>query len=610
MAKSSKSGLRTLDLVRSCLQLLDKKDRVLLIASGALQMSLVLLDLLGVLLIGSIVAIATSAVQNKPFPSVVLSLITFLNLDSKTPQSIAQIFGVIATASLLLKSFLSYYLNLRNMRFLAIREARLSTQMASMIFSQPITVLQRFGTPEYQHSLSIGANSAFVGILGGMISLSSEVFLQIVMASTLFVFSPILLAIFLLYFGTLFALLNWILGSKAKIWSKEITNRSIRSSQAIADSLGSYREIVVSGKRQYFLDLFRKAKEEISEYSVKNSMLGQFSKYVFENAVIVGGVLFSAYAFMTRDALEAASLLAIFVAASSRIAPSILKIQLGILLFKGATGATSKFFEILEHLESQEFTAISSINAMANLDEGIEFKDVYFAYPQANECAINDITLKLNSREFTAIVGPTGSGKSTLIDLMLGVLQPNKGEVSLFGLKPEQIPKSDIRVGYVPQNVYLTDGSLIENICFGQDPKDWDLQKVKDVLAQVLLLEWANSLPDGLHTEVGERGAKLSGGQRQRLGIARALYTRPVLLVLDEATSSLDAQSEFEIGKSLEALDPNLTKVVIAHRLSTVLNADKIIYLKAGQIQGIGNFTQLRKLIPDFDRQAELMGIS
>jgi ABC-type multidrug transport system fused ATPase/permease subunit len=573
-------------------------------------MSLVILDLLGILLIGSIVAIATSAVQNKPLPEILINLISILHLESLTPQDIAKLFAVAATLSLLLKSFLSYYLNLRNMRFLAIREARLSSRMAGLIFNQPITVLQKFGTPEYQHSLSIGANSALLGILGGLVSLSAEIFLQFVMATTLFVFSPILLAVFLLYFGALFALLNWVLGSKAKTWSKEITNKSIISSKAIADSLGSYREIVVSGKREHFLSIFRNSKMEIGSFNVKNSMLGQFSKYVFENAVILGGVIFSAYAFMTRNALEAASLLAIFVAASSRIAPSLLKIQLGILLFKGATGATSKFFEILNHLESQP--QLSRDQPVGNLDvrSGITFRDVNFKYPNSNKEALCSLSCTFEYSQFTAIVGPTGSGKSTLIDLMLGVLTPTSGSIQIFGMNPESIPDSDLKVGYVPQNVYLTDGSIIENICFGENSENWDFDRVSKILDQVLLADWAWSLPEGLHTSVGERGAKLSGGQRQRLGIARALYTQPNLLVLDEATSSLDAQSEFDISKALESLDPNLTKVVIAHRLSTVLHADKIIYLKDGQIRGEGNFEKLRRLIPDFDHQAELMGIA
>ena len=597
------------DLIRSCLHLLDRRDRVLLIASGILQMSLVFLDLLGVLLLGSIVAIATSAVQGRPLPGIINQSIEFLNLQNMTPQALATVFGVVATISLLSKSFLNYYLNLRNSRFLASREAKISARMAQLILTQPITTLQKFGTPEYQHSLTIGVNSATVGILAGTIAIVSEIFLQVVMATTLLVFSPTLLLIFVLYFGAIFLLLNWMLGEKANKWSARVTSLSIAGTRAIADSLGSYREIVVSGKRDHFISIFRKSREEALEFSVKSSMLGQFSKYVFENSVILGGVVFAGYAFFTKTALEAASLLAIFIAAASRIAPSILKIQLGTLLLKGARGATSKFFEILHHLEQQSEQITSSINN--DLDGSvIRFREVSFRYPSSDKNALSEFSSEFKTGEFTAIVGPTGSGKSTLIDLMLGVLRPTHGSISVFGRDPEQVPGSSIRVGYVPQRVYLSEGSLIENICFGESSTQWDEDRVWDVLDTVLLRQWAAELPEGLTTLIGEGGARLSGGQRQRLGIARALYANPNLLVLDEATSALDAISEYEITEAFERLDKGLTKVVIAHRLSTVLKADKIVYLKGGKIQGMGTFNELRELIPDFDRQAELMGIS
>ena len=597
------------DLIRSCLHLLDRRDRVLLIASGILQMSLVFLDLLGVLLLGSIVAIATSAVQGRPLPGIINQSIEVLNLQNMTPQALATVFGVVATISLLSKSFLNYYLNLRNSRFLALREAKISARMAQLILTQPITTLQKFGTPEYQHSLTIGVNSATVGILAGTIAIVSEIFLQVVMATTLLVFSPTLLLIFVLYFGAIFLLLNWMLGEKANKWSARVTSLSIAGTRAIADSLGSYREIVVSGKRDHFISIFRKSREEALEFSVKSSMLGQFSKYVFENSVILGGVVFAGYAFLTKTALEAASLLAIFIAAASRIAPSILKIQLGTLLLKGARGATSKFFEILHHLEQQSEQITSSMNN--DLDGSvIRFREVSFRYPSSDKNALSEFSSEFKTREFTAIVGPTGSGKSTLIDLMLGVLRPTHGSISVFGRDPEQVPGSSIRVGYVPQRVYLSEGSLIENICFGESSTQWDEDRVWDVLDTVLLRQWAAELPEGLSTLIGEGGARLSGGQRQRLGIARALYANPNLLVLDEATSALDAISEYEITEAFERLDKGLTKVVIAHRLSTVLKADKIVYLKGGKIQGMGTFNELRELIPDFDRQAELMGIS
>ena len=609
MGKRNEDLVPFTDLIRSCLHLLDRRDRVLLIASGILQMSLVFLDLLGVLLLGSIVAIATSAVQGRPLPGIINQSIEVLNLQNMTPQALATVFGVVATISLLSKSFLNYYLNLRNSRFLASREAKISARMAQLILTQPITTLQKFGTPEYQHSLTIGVNSATVGILAGTIAIVSEIFLQVVMATTLLVFSPTLLLIFVLYFGAIFLLLNWMLGEKANKWSARVTSLSIAGTRAIADSLGSYREIVVSGKRDHFISIFRKSREEALEFSVKSSMLGQFSKYVFENSVILGGVVFAGYAFFTKTALEAASLLAIFIAAASRIAPSILKIQLGTLLLKGARGATSKFFEILHHLEQQSEQITSSINN--DLDGSvIRFREVSFRYPSSDKNALSEFSSEFKTREFTAIVGPTGSGKSTLIDLMLGVLRPTHGSISVFGRDPEQVPGSSIRVGYVPQRVYLSEGSLIENICFGESSTQWDEDRVWDVLDTVLLRQWAAELPEGLTTLIGEGGARLSGGQRQRLGIARALYANPNLLVLDEATSALDAISEYEITEAFERLDKGLTKVVIAHRLSTVLKADKIVYLKGGKIQGMGTFNELRELIPDFDRQAELMGIS
>jgi len=609
MGKRNEDLVPFTDLIRSCLHLLDRRDRVLLIASGILQMSLVFLDLLGVLLLGSIVAIATSAVQGRPLPGIINQSIEVLNLQNMTPQALATVFGVVATISLLSKSFLNYYLNLRNSRFLASREAKISARMAQLILTQPITTLQKFGTPEYQHSLTIGVNSATVGILAGTIAIVSEIFLQVVMATTLLVFSPTLLLIFVLYFGAIFLLLNWMLGEKANKWSARVTSLSIAGTRAIADSLGSYREIVVSGKRDHFISIFRKSREEALEFSVKSSMLGQFSKYVFENSVILGGVVFAGYAFFTKTALEAASLLAIFIAAASRIAPSILKIQLGTLLLKGARGATSKFFEILHHLEQQSEQITSSINN--DLDSSvIRFREVSFRYPSSDKNALSEFSSEFKIGEFTAIVGPTGSGKSTLIDLMLGVLRPTHGSISVFGRDPEQVPGSSIRVGYVPQRVYLSEGSLIENICFGESSTQWDEDRVWDVLDTVLLRQWAAELPEGLTTLIGEGGARLSGGQRQRLGIARALYANPNLLVLDEATSALDAISEYEITEAFERLDKGLTKVVIAHRLSTVLKANKIVYLKGGKIQGMGTFNELRELIPDFDRQAELMGIS
>lgn len=610
MRKRLFSFFPSLHVLKACLNLLDRRDRFLLLGATVLQMSLVLLDLIGILLIGGIVAIATSAVQGKDFPQIISSFIEIVGLEAWTPQDISVLFAVIATLALLGKSSLSYYFNLRNLTFLASREAKLATNMAEKIFSQPITVLQSHSTSDYLHSLSIGANSALTGILGGLVTMSAEIFLQLVMASTLMVFSPSLLLIFFTYFGILFLILHFVLGTKAQDWSRHVTELSIMGSAAIMDSLGSYREIVVSGRRKFFLDRFRAAKWSAGQYTVKNAMLGQFSKYVFENSIVIGGAIFAAYAFLTRNALEATSLLAVFLAAATRIAPSILRVQLGMLLIKGALGATSKFFEIYSHVMTSNTQRRPVTNAEINLGKGIEVRDVTFFYPRADKPALKEVSCTFLSNKVTAVVGPSGSGKSTLIDLLLGVLEPLSGNIEVFGVSPSSLVEQGVKVGYVPQTVYLKDGSIRENICFGFEENEINEQRVLEVLEDVLLMDWVNSLPNGVDSVVGERGSKLSGGQRQRIGIARALYSSPDLLVLDEATSALDSISEHEITETLGNIKNEMTTVVIAHRLSTVLRAEKLIYLNNGKVKGEGSFNELRVLVPNFDLQAELMGIA
>lgn len=601
----------SLRLTWLCLTLLSVRDRFLLLGSAIIQILLVLLDLIGILLIGAIVAISTSAVQGTAYPTQVAKLIEVVGLENRTSQEIATVFGLSAAFFLVSKSTLSLYFTLRNTKFLAIREARMSIAIFDQIFKQPIARLQKYGTPEYQHVLTTGVTSAFSGILGGSIALLSEVFLQIVMASTLFIFSPGLLIIFFGYFGLLFLILNHVLGNKARDWSERMSKVSIGISRSVLDFIGSYREIVVSGRQNYFSNVFQNSRLAVSEFSVKNSMLGQFSKYAFEISLVIGGVAFAGYAFTTKPAIEAASLLAVFIAAGGRIAPSILRFQLGLLLIKGAFGSATVFFEIYKHVRSSNdsIEEQGQISTQIDYSKGIELKDVSFTYPESVVPALDSVSAQFQIGKLTAIVGPSGSGKSTLVDTLLGVLNPDKGDVRIFGVPPRSTRDFGITVGYVPQTVYISNCTVLENVCFGIDEKEIDLEKASSVLKKVMLSEWVESLPEGVRTLLGERGSKMSGGQRQRLGIARALYADPSLLVLDEATSALDSISEHEITETIARLGEEMTMIVIAHRLSTVQKAAKIFYLRQGKVVSEGTFSELRERIPDFDRQAELMGI-
>jgi ABC-type bacteriocin/lantibiotic exporter with double-glycine peptidase domain len=223
---------------------------------------------------------------------------------------------------------------------------------------------------------------------------------------------------------------------------------------------------------------------------------------------------------------------------------------------------------------------------------------------------VNRINLEINEGEFVAIVGPSGAGKTTLIDLILGILEPTHGQV----LVSEEKPLSSINlwpgsIAYVPQAALIVNGSIKENIQLGFPDAERNIELIWDALQMSGFDEFVKSLPGEIDYEVGEKGARLSGGQRQRLVIARALFSKPRLLVLDEATSALDGQTESDVSRSVLALRGKTTVLMIAHRLSTVTSADKVIYIDGGNLVAQGSFAEVRRKVPDFEKQAQLMGL-
>ena len=259
----------------------------------------------------------------------------------------------------------------------------------------------------------------------------------------------------------------------------------------------------------------------------------------------------------------------------------------------------------LKSLPSQPFNS-----KHINFSPTIELQNVSFTYSSESEVVLNNVNLNINTGEIVAIVGPSGAGKTTLADIILGVISPDSGSVKISGNDPlVAIEKWPGAIAYVSQDVMVSNYSIRENICLGYSNGEIDESFVLHALKVAHLDKFIQTLPQGLETNVGDRGTKLSGGQRQRLGIARAVVTKPRLLVLDEATSSLDGQSESDITDSINDMRGEITVILIAHRLSTVKNADKVVYLEGGLIVSTGTFEEVRKNVPNFERQASLMGL-
>ena len=337
------------------------------------------------------------------------------------------------------------------------------------------------------------------------------------------------------------------------------------------------------------------------------------SKYVIEGTIIIGAVSVSAIQFLFQDSRNAIATLAIFMAAGTRIAPAVLRVQQGSVSIKSSLGSAKPTLRLLSELPELERNEDipAYIQEYHGLVADIQITDLSFTYPGVNRAALTDVNLSVNSGTTCAIVGPSGSGKTTLADLILGMFQPSTGRVLIGGQEPlDLIRRYPGSIAYVPQDVSIIQGTIRENIALGFPSLEATDSRVNAAIKIAGLTEFIRSLPKGIDTEVGPRGSKLSGGQRQRLGIARALFTRPKLIIFDESTSALDAETETKVASSINSIPYETTMVIIAHRLSTIQKADTVAYVDNGRLVAKGTFNEIRRLVPDFDNQAKLMGIT
>lgn len=607
--------------IRASLRLLGTRDRRLLGAAIVLQMATSILDLIGVTLIGLVGALSMASVQGQQPPKSIATVVSALGLED---LSEAELLGAIAGAAavlLLTKSVVSPLLMARVFRFLARRQAMVSARLARELLSRPLTFVQQRSSQESAAALITGTSAATVVILGQTVVAASEIALLALLAVALLIVDPGV-AIGAIIFFALFGLgLQKILGPRVSRIGSQLQAENIASYSVVQEALGAYREITVADRRSLYADRIRNLRTDASEALANGQIFGLLPKYVSEGALVLGSFSLAVVLFATRPVALAAGTFALFLATATRIMPSLLRLQASALGIRAATGSAKLAYSLADDLGESpdnppdaagERESIRRILQRGYPDfvPSIEMHNVAFTYPEAADAAIQGISMEVREGQSVALVGRSGAGKSTLADIILGVLAPDAGELTVGGLKPvEAVRHWPGGIAYVPQDVMLANDSLRANVALGVPRADIDDGPVWDALRRAHLADWVQRQPDGLDTQIGERGQRLSGGQRQRLGIARALFSRPRLLVLDEATSALDAETEAAITAMLDELEENVTTVIVAHRLSTVRNVDLVIYLDEGRAQAQGTFDEVCSLIPALRRQAALMGL-
>ena len=612
--------------VKRSMRLLPPARRRLFLLAAAVQVSLGLLDLLGIALVGLLAATAGSGTGLGSVPPQIESITDALGLGGLTATQLSVVLAVLAVLVLVLKTALAAFMSRRIFRFLANRQAEVSAGLARRFLRMPLLEVQRWTTSEAIYALGSGVGHATVGVLGAAVIVASEAFLFLIVGVSLFIVDPWVTLLAVAIFAVVLLLSHRLLTAWGARNARVMTDSSIQTLSAVSEALETYRETTVLNRRDFYIARYEGLIGKYAGATANQQYLMEIPKYVLEATLYLGVLALAIVQFVTKDIAAAASTVAVFLAAGSRVVPALLRLQgAGITIRNSSVSALPTYYlaDFLRHREASTGESANPPGAVTSLavaeriragHEGftpsIEVTHTCVTYLDASSPALSDATFSASAGLSVALVGPTGAGKSTLTDVILGVLEPQSGSVLLGGLAPRAaIDRWPGSIAYVPQQVALVFGTVRDNVALGLPREIVDDDLVWEALERAFIADFLRDSREGLDTYIGERGVRLSGGQRQRLGIARALYTRPLLLVLDEATSALDAETEQAIVRTLDALEGTVTTVTVAHRLATVRRADLLLYLEGGRIIRSGTFDEVRSAVPDFDRQASLLGL-
>jgi ABC-type multidrug transport system fused ATPase/permease subunit len=587
----------------------------------ALHASLSLLDLVGVLLTGVIGLLIVSNVQNKSYPEYVQNIITILKIDGLSPTTLILLTSLTSLMFFVTKSLLSLFLSKKIFRFLGNQHYILSEKIVSNFMKSEYIWMSSLDPHRIANTISLGISAASINMLSQVLLLISESILLIFFAVLMLSLNISLALLTVSYLLLVLVILNFFIGKKVTIYNENMRDDLNFTKQRVFNSVLLFREIRVLGRQDSFVRDLMTPISRLSQNNAKDIWIQQVPKYSMEIALLIGMTTILGLATLTAQPEESLPILLVYSVAAARIFPILLRIQASLLSIRSYAPLARDAFELLKDLNlltpdfpvsnSKDVQIKSSSNfAPDKLNEFIEVNDASFTYPTNSIPSLRQINLKIKSGDRVALVGASGAGKSTLCDLVLGLIRPSDGAVKIEGVPSDSWTKKNLgKVSYLPQETVIIPGTIEENICLGLGKELIDKSRLESVLCSAQLIDFVNSLPLGVQTRIGDGNSKLSGGQRQRIGIARVLYSDPVILIMDEATSALDAETESDVMKFLESLDKEITVILIAHRLSSIKNFPRIVYMEDGEILHEGSFEELRKKVEKFDLQAKLLGI-
>jgi len=561
-----------------------------------------LLDMIGVASIMPFVAVLTNPglIETNSILNMMFQFSNFFGINNN--QQFLFTLGVFVFLILLFSLFFKSLVIYVQARFISMREYSIAKLVVEKYLHQPYSWFLNRHSAEIGKTILSEIANVVSGGLGPLMDIITKGFISLAIITLLILVDPILaLIVSFVIVGTYGLLIYFIRSYLSRIGEQNLKNNELRFI-AISDAFGALKEVKVGGLEQYYIKQFSDPARSLAQKRATAIISKQLPHFILE-AIAFGGILIIILYMMaqTNSFNDALPIISLYAFAGYRLMPAIQGIYSGFNNLTFVTPSINRLYEDLKNIKP--INNFNQDRSILSVNKKISLKNIHFYYPNASQMTLNDISLTIPAKSTVGFVGRTGSGKTTIVDVILGLLQAQKGTLEIDeNIITTQNSRSWQRaVGYVPQQIYLTDDTIAANIAFGVEPKDIDQDMIEKASKIAKLHNFViNELPKKYQTTIGERGVRLSGGQRQRIGISRALYHNPTVLILDEATNSLDTETEQAVMDAVSNLGKDLTIILIAHRLNTLKNCDIIFKLDNGQLVGQGSYKELINFDKDF----------
>ncbi len=515
-------------------------------------------------------------------------------ISDNTIESSAML--LVAIVSLfVLRSVLSVFSSWVSLNELSKQEVEIGQKRLHELNQAPLEMRLDLNESDFFTAVDRAPGGLVQSFLVSAVNICAEAVTGLVILGVVLAVQPTTAIIAFVYFISIAIVQHKFLSAAQARAGETIFKNGNSTYDLLADYFHMNKLLEVSESKSFEFTL-RKQRSELALARARQTFISSLPRYFMESMLALGFLVISGFTWLLEGEKSVVPALALFAAAGFRLLPIVNRMQ-G-LVFNAIGYAPLAKQALAPIVPSEKKGSIESLNYPTDVCDVMEVRGVDFTYPSRRTPSLKDINLAFKEGLQYAIVGPTGSGKTTLIDICLGLLTPQKGEVLW------KFNESNGVFGYVPQDTHISHSSIAGNVALEWDSSVIDLEKVRRSLMAAHLEEYIETKFDG--EKLNENFKRMSGGQRQRLGLARALYRESKILFLDEATSSLDAITESKVMDSVNSLSGNTTVIIVAHRMTTVKDADQVIYLEGGKVLGVGTFLELQRSLPQFEEQVRL----